>query len=512
LPGILVDSHEALPEQPWDNQDPELTPVYGANDAALLLRGDKGFTEKDNFWNQPFPNDLKTVSGNTANFSKTWNKTHSSLKRRKCSIKVEVLRSDNSIQIIDIGTFLVDKTDHNEDDSVTLKLEDLIKPMIETDASDIKSGYQWYRNIPLQYLVEELVKKNYPDPRNGEIPRDFIINGIRPENPSGEPVISSLGRPPTFTKLTNNLSSIGKTHSIRKADLGIRGERLYLGIGQFLYEYNELIQTYYFIGEVKSTQVGQEHIVYNIKKLWFNEATTLTDKYLYGVAWPTEELIHDAGEFESDGTSPRKLRYSCITSNDFIIFRANNDGIENLYDSATTTKPIFGEPKLPTLFSGEYHIVEPYLEGRVQSKDDYYRYGANQSLIVWAHFDQTGNWPKKALHVGYGRMENNTPNPGQSAGDRYRPPIFKDGVAYNCGYTENLIIPYAQTVGFGFNMINEIIWEQWDVESIYGGSTWSNTEGLPYGRFYRNFGLIPGPEDYSIDSNFWIRRLALYSI
>jgi len=501
---ISRDLHESIPSQPWDGATHPPEPIYGDNESALLLRGDTGYVEEDNFWNQPFPNDLKTVSGATANFSKTWNKTHSSLKRRKCSIKVEVLRSDNSTQIIDVGTFLIDKTDHNEDDSVTLKLEDLTKPMIETSASDIKSGYQWYRNIPLHFLVEELVKKNYPDPRNGEIPRDFIINGIRPENPSGEPVISSLGRPPTFTKLTNNLNSIGKTYSLRKADLGINGERLYLGIGQFLYEYNELIQTYYLIGDIKSTATDYGSVVYNIKKLWYNEEDALADKYIYGMAWPTEELIHDAGEFEDDGTTFRRLRYSCITSNDFIIFRANNDGIENLYDSATTSNS--STNKLPTLFSGEYHIVEPYLEGRRQTEDDYYDNSANHDL--GGQYPEWNNvWPKKALHVGYGRMKHSTPNPDQSGGDRTRPAIYQSGNSYRCGYTENLIIPYTQTVGFGFNMTNEVIFNQWALVNAFTGTSWSaNAGSLVYGNFYRNFSFIPGPEDYVVggEINGWV--------
>jgi hypothetical protein len=57
---------------------------------------------------------------------------------------------------------------------------------MERDADNIRSGFQYYRNAPVKYLVEELIKTEYYDLRNGEVPRNFYIDGIRPQNVEGE--------------------------------------------------------------------------------------------------------------------------------------------------------------------------------------------------------------------------------------------------------------------------------------------------------------------------------------
>lgn len=476
--------------------------TYSDHLSADLLKGDKYFETVTTFWNQPFPDTLLTEKGNKANFETTFNKTHSSLRNRKCAIKAELIRSDNSIQIMDIGTFLMGTSEQN-DDIITIQLEDLTKKFIETPADDVKSGFQWYRNIPLTFLVKELVKKSYPDPRNGEVPRDYIIQGVRPPNPSGEPIVSSLGRPPTFTKLTNNLNSIGKTNALVVADLGIKGERLYLGVGKFLYEYDELTQTYLMIDEIKSDRQDAQDIEYQIKKLWFNEATDFTDKYLYGMAWPKEELVLDEGEFESDGVTPRKKRYSCITGNDYIIFRANNNGIENLFDSATKYNDGY-VGYTPSLFTGEYHILEPYAVGKFQTAQDYN--AINESLrsehipseVIWT--DWYPDFPCRALHTGYGSVDRYTFNPGQSA-LKERKNIKANGQEYPCGYTENVCLPFAQKIGFGGNLIQEYLKDQWIANTSLnvepGEIGWlGNHPEIGYTPYYNNFGFSPGPEYY----------------
>jgi len=436
---------------------PPETPDYAEHLSADLLRGDKYLEDITTFWNQPFPENLRTENGNIARFEKTWSKTHTSLRNRKCTIRLEVSLSDNSIQVIPIGNFLIG-TSEQEDNTISLQLEDLTKKLIETPADDIKSGFQWYRNIPLDFLVKELIKKAYPDPRNGEIPRDFIINGIRPPTPKNIPIISSLGRPPTFTRLTNNLNSIGKTHSILAADLGIKGQRLYLGISKFFYEFNELTQTYIQIGEVKSSSSVFSDTVYNIKRLWFNDESVVEDRYIHGVAWPEEELVHDLGEFEDDGITLRRKRYLCPTSSEFLIFRSNGINIEILYDSAIENKT-FGLK----LFSGEYHIVQPSVAAAQQSLTDYYGSTFNRNVTMqneWFQFHT--EWPKRSIAVGYGSLQKDTlilVN-GQSL-NIARKAIYLGSNYLLQGYQDPLCIPFAQTVGFSINMIQESLWTQW---------------------------------------------------
>lgn len=413
------------------------------NPSGEYLRQDYKDVEH-NFWNQPFPDDLKTISGNTARFNKTYKKTHTNLFKRKCKIQVELELSNGSTQIIEIGVFLISKVTSNDDrNSVTLTLDDLAKPLMSKSAENVKSGFQWYRNVPLKMLVEELIKQEYFDDRNGEVPRNFIINGIRPKSSTADPILSSLGKPPVFTRIYTNMDTSGICRVIEKADLDGDGVNLYLGIDNKLWRYDELNQVYYHLGMISGSTYSKE---FNIKKLWFNNATETYDRYIYGVAWPEEELIND----EMKEINPH-YQYSCPIGNEFIIFRANNNGITILYDSSNQTD--FQNKFQLKLFSGEYHVVPPYFVGKLTTQQEYRDQNDNEFVPIdftWHYMsggsDQTIDAVDKYPYIyqiltGIGRNSQTYNNPT----------IKKSAVIYYPNYFDNIAIPFAQKIGLMCN-------------------------------------------------------------
>jgi hypothetical protein len=456
--------------------DPEfiIFPDAGAN----AFRGEKGFTPESNFWNEPFPDTLLTVKGNIARFEKTWNKTHSSLKNRRCALTVEIEKSDGSTQIIEIGTFLIETISQNESETM-IQLNDLSKALIDTPADSVKSGFQWYRNVPVKILVEELIKKVYPDPRNGEVPRDYIIEGIRPPSPTGEYIISSLGKPPGFARITGN-ETTDLCYSIAKHDFGL-GERIYLGIGNNLYEYDEINQVYYFIGKVENPNGNPDYPnTFNIKKLWHNESDL---DYLYGMAWPKEEVISDE-LLDVDGFGIEQ-QFACPVGNEFIIFKANREVITILFDS--TVETITGSSTVhPKLFSGEFHIVPPYYVS-VWTDNSYYNALHPNYEHPWDE-SQVGavaaeDW--KAMlggggffetHVGYGNLTSSDP--------RFRQPITTQanlGSIHYWGRQYNLAIPFVQNIGFSCNFSQKRILPSWvdGMNKESGEKCFGFTVGIP---------------------------------
>ena len=435
--------------------DPEfiIFPDAGAN----AFRGEKGFTPESNFWNEPFPDTLLTVKGNIARFEKTWNKTHSSLKNRRCALTVEIEKSDGSTQIIEIGTFLIETISQNESETM-IQLNDLSKALIDTPADSVKSGFQWYRNVPVKILVEELIKKVYPDPRNGEVPRDYIIEGIRPPSPTGEYIISSLGKPPGFARITGN-ETTDLCYSIAKHDFG-QGEMIYLGIGNNLYEYDEINQVYYFIGKVENSNPDYPN-TFNIKKLWHNESDL---DYLYGMAWPKEDLV--STELSDDTEFGIARKFACPVGSEFIIFKATREQIIILFDS--TVETITGSDTVhPKLFSGEYHIVPPYFK-TVWTTETYFSithsglennftqvYFEGAKWRQWLGVNNT-NHDFYQSHVGYGNLTSTNP--------RYRKPIGTNyvlGENIYWGRQYNLAIPFAQNIGFSCNFNQNLVVPSW---------------------------------------------------
>jgi hypothetical protein len=426
---------------------------YNDGTASELFRGiDK--SNISNFWNEPFPEDLVTENGNIANFNKTYNKKQTSLFNRKCSIKLEVGLSNGNIEEHNIGNFIISGLEDDDDDSVQLKLEDLVKSLTSISAEKVKSGYQWYRNIPLKILVEELIKTKYFDVRNGEIPRDFIIEGSRLANFNSELILSTLGKPPGFSRLyTSFENQLTKTRVICKANIDGNGEKLYLGIDNQLWYYDELVGIYVHIDNIFGSFPEK---TFNIKKLWFNNESEIVDRAIYGIAIPDEELVNsEMGDIDLN------IQYSCPIGNEFIIFKATNDAITVLFDSSNNSHFNNTPGFKSKLFTGEYHIVPPFFKG-VKSTYEKWR-TINTAIEVNALQEVLKEISHQAMS-----------NIGMFNG--IGTIMSEAGVTYYPGFSENITIPFVQSVGFICNKNPMSIMPTWG-------------EGLKYSRERLKFGI-----------------------
>jgi len=292
---------------------------------------------KVGLFDAPFPDDLITTNGNPARFNKSKNKTHTSFYNRKLQLKIEIQKSNGSSEIIDIGTYLMSKIDIK--DSVSIKLDDLSKPMMSTDAENVKSGFQWFRNIPTTQVVKELIKAVYPDPRNGECPREYIISDIKNSSIDGNPQIYSLGKPPVFGRIPDEKMDTLTCEAV--CDSGNSTE-IILGVGNLLYKFNDITGLYNKIYDFPKD--------WQITKLWYNP---IKNKVI-GIATEKEELV-------SKDLNTKLYRTQVAV--DYIIFEYKNNEVTIIKDS---------QQENPKLFTGRYHIVQPYFTGRWVLEENYW--------------------------------------------------------------------------------------------------------------------------------------------
>jgi hypothetical protein len=427
--------------------------IQYSNIAANSMRGDDP-RPPISFWNAPLPEDLLTINGNVARFNKSWNKTHTTFYRRRASIKVEMELSDGSTKLYDLGDFLI-KAIESDEDTANIQLDDLAKPLMDESAEKVKSGFQWYRNAPINFLVTELLKTVFADKRNGELPRDWVINPVRPKSPSNSPVLSSMGKPPGFTKLSMAYQT-GITRALVKANVDGQGEKLYLGIDDKLWKFDSVSEIYEILGAVESVYSES----YLIQKLWASP----DEKTVYGIAHPEEKLITTE---TPNSKSDSQYKFSCPVSTEFIIFKYDLLGISILFDSRKNTTTARSMPY--KLFTGQYHVVPPHFVGLVTSFDDYWTANrrTQQDILppsLKNFFYSNENIKQYSTGI---RLSNNT-----GSGERVIiKKTLKDtngqflGIQYGYpSYVENLSIPFAQSVGIAVNRNLGVLMPSWTYE------------------------------------------------
>lgn len=410
---------------------------YTGDEAGIIARGSVE-EELFNFWDKPFPDDMITENGNVAFFEKTYNKTHTANYHRRASLRIELEKADGSVELLDIGTFLMENIQTGDGDT-SITLQDLAKPLMNARADKVKSGYQWYKNAPVKFLVSELLKTEYYDERNGEIPRGTILSNSRPASPGGDPLISTLGKPPSFGRLSNSFDTDMRCRAICACDLGI-GDRLYMGLGNQLWEYDEEEQSYAIINTIPS----ELDLDFVIKKLWFNP----TDSKLYGMAWEKETLV-----YENPITTDETRKYELPVGVDFIVFSYNGSKIDSLFDS--TNAKDTNDQGLLKLFSGEYHIVAPMFHGKYHANSKYtgqYEFAyTDRNTELSAFYNNL-----YSVLSGIGNFDNTTNKIVDNQDKEYFYPK-----------TENITIPYAQMCGFVFNRDPAIYYNMPTIQTEY---------------------------------------------
>jgi hypothetical protein len=451
------------------------------NPSSDYLRGQQS-SYKRNFFNELFSSDLVTIHGNKANFRKSFDKTQTAIINKLGSLKVEISYTNGTTQLVDVGDYIVRSTrQSSKDNSITLQLEDLAKPLIDEPAVTVNNGYQWHRNVPLKFLVEELIKKKYFDPRSGEVPREYIIDGIRLRSIDDEFVISSLGKPPSFSRLSSENNGTGVCRVIL-----VKGTKIYLGINQFLWEYDDRTLIYNLLGKLSSAS----GLIFNIKKLWLAG----DDTTIYGMGWPEEELVNIDSENED-------TKFSCPVGNEFIIFKYSISGLEILFDSTDSEDFAILNHKL---FSGEFHIVPPYFLGKHTTSEDYedacgipYPSSPVIGFPLTPNIDGWSDNPEndgKIYQILTGQGAFTT---SDSSWNNKLPVISKNAEKFYYMQTENLAIPFAQNIGFMNNRkFSQTVYHVPFNLGIFIGGGFPSPTNMTFG-----FNLRLGDRTQYIDSN-----------
>jgi len=243
--------------------------------------------KKTFFWDQPLPEGLMTEDGFEATFSKSRGNTQSNINYKQCKFAVEIQYSDGSTTEEDLGVFLIqDITTDANGESATMNLTSLVQPLQDTDADIVKDGMSWYQNRPTGFLIKELLKTTYIDV-DGVLPENTIIKTRRNKTWNDEYTLSAFGNPPEYDG--RNFLSLGLTcRALTSGNIG-RGNRLYLGCDNQLWEYNPETDIYCKIGTLT---VSTNYI----KRLWLNE--TVTPNVIWGIAYPNLPQIESTNLFQ----------------------------------------------------------------------------------------------------------------------------------------------------------------------------------------------------------------------
>lgn len=167
----------------------------------------------DRFWDKPFPSNLKATfdenfvflseSDSASTWRKSKNNLLTSIHKHKVALRAQVRVAGNDVyEWITLGVFVIEDVSTSESNIAQIKLAPLSSALINTKADDVKDGLTWHQNKPADYLVAQLLKKEFSTSK-GDLPTSFDIDEVLDiESPfigTKGWASSSRGRPPEKT-------------------------------------------------------------------------------------------------------------------------------------------------------------------------------------------------------------------------------------------------------------------------------------------------------------------------
>lgn len=228
----------------------------------------------DGLWDKPFEN-LSTINNVAASFTSSGYYQRSIVYRHRVKLSMLLCMRDGSVEEGTIGVFLIDEITYKNDGTVEIKLVGLAKKLMERDASKLKNGRSWYTNMPVSFLVKELLKTEFAT-SSGGLPGTYILPGsIDIDTANSTRALSHYGRPPEWDGTYWRRDGY-YTRAICAAQAsGDSKTYLYLGCDNNLWRWDAATDTYTYLGAVTAG--------YYIRRLWYNG----NDSCIYGVAYGT---------------------------------------------------------------------------------------------------------------------------------------------------------------------------------------------------------------------------------
>tara|TARA_R100000458_G_C8278547_1_gene255111 strand:- start:7719 stop:15284 length:7566 start_codon:yes stop_codon:yes gene_type:complete len=162
--------------------------------------------KRHRFFDDVLQDEYLTVNGSKAKFATSASGTITDWAGRKVKIALELVYKDGSRTLEDelIAVIQNIKTSRNSE-LATIKLESIVKPMMDGDAAKVKDGFDWYKNRPISFLVNELLKEVYQD-EQGDLPPEKTISGesIEVGTVDGRAIWFDMGVPNSWDGSTFN--------------------------------------------------------------------------------------------------------------------------------------------------------------------------------------------------------------------------------------------------------------------------------------------------------------------
>ena len=119
----------------------------------------------------------RTINDHEARFGTSKGGTLTDWSGRKVKVGIELVYKDGSRNLEDVVIAQIKniKTSRNSE-LATINLESVVQPMLDVSAETVKDGFDWYRNRPLSFLINELLHAVYKD-SDGDLPMPKQIRG-----------------------------------------------------------------------------------------------------------------------------------------------------------------------------------------------------------------------------------------------------------------------------------------------------------------------------------------------
>jgi len=153
----------------------------------------------DGFFDDHIESSLQEAgTGDTADFAESKNWQENVFYRNQCKVVARFHLSNGTFLDYTLGVFLVERFETSYPfGTAEMTITGLSKPLMEESAEKVKGGNDWYRRVPIPFLVRALLESYYGQPLDNNWMIHTILE-LKTANNGSEKYISRYGRPPSL--------------------------------------------------------------------------------------------------------------------------------------------------------------------------------------------------------------------------------------------------------------------------------------------------------------------------
>lgn len=175
------------------SEDKEDGSSFSTNTSGVTL------DNHDGFFDDHIQSSLQEVgTGAAVDLNESVNWQENVFYRNQCKVVARFHLANGAMVDYTMGVFLVEKFETSYPfGKAEMSITGLAKPLMEQSADSVKGGNDWYRRVPVPFLIRALLENYYGQPLDS----NWIISNtieLQTANNGSEKYISRYGRPPSL--------------------------------------------------------------------------------------------------------------------------------------------------------------------------------------------------------------------------------------------------------------------------------------------------------------------------